>query len=97
MPVQPMASSCCHSPAGRARAASSGILSRHQSAVAVWKTVCSSFGVRSTLAGTLSAVKMHLPVAHLEAGDRKEPQSELQSLMRHSYAVFCLHKKTYFH
>src|SRR3546814_7031999 len=25
--------------------------------------------------------------------DRKEHTSELQSLMRHSYAVFCLHKK----
>src|SRR3546814_5016462 len=31
----------------------------------------------------------------LVAPDRKSTRSELQSLMRHSYAVFCLKKKNY--
>src|SRR3546814_10752532 len=34
------------------------------------------------------------PVGVEDAGDRKEHTSELQSLMRISYAVFCLKKKT---
>src|SRR3546814_8333460 len=35
-------------------------------------------------------------IDHLQLLDRSEEHtSELQSLMRHSYAVFCLQKKTY--
>src|SRR3546814_6875711 len=34
------------------------------------------------------------PGPRLAPGDRKEHTSELQSLMRNSYAVFCLKKKT---
>src|SRR3546814_5149438 len=34
------------------------------------------------------------PVARIVAVDRKSTTSELQSLMRISYAVFCLKKKT---
>src|SRR3546814_2077801 len=45
-----------------------------------------------TAIGLLVAVAA-APMTHPETGRSGEPTSELQSLMRHSYAVFCLKKK----
>src|SRR3546814_7889386 len=45
------------------------------------------------LDGAYAAVMGRMHIAHLEAGDSEEHTSELQSLMRISYAVFCLKKK----
>src|SRR3546814_9853016 len=51
---------------------------------------------RAHQAGIASATA-HLGQAYLEGRRSEEHTSELQSLMRISYAVFCLTKKNYFH
>src|SRR3546814_9210034 len=48
---------------------------------------------RRAIAGDLQALRLHL-LQHLRS---EEHTSELQSLMRISYAVFCLKKKTSIH
>src|SRR3546814_6401301 len=62
----------------------------------------SGFSTRLLLAGYFSSMRAgrmgrctRLPpqLGQLPARDRKEHTSELQSLMRNSYAVFCLKKK----
>src|SRR3546814_1963850 len=40
-----------------------------------------------------AAIRLRTPVVEFHTGDRKSTTSELQSLMRISYAVFCLKKK----
>src|SRR3546814_9219761 len=44
--------------------------------------------------GGLSALQSKLGAAHVDFRRSEEHTSELQSLMRISYAVFCLQKKT---
>src|SRR3546814_937510 len=51
-------------------------------------TRCSSHGINTTLSAKVSAADTY------RCGRSEEHTSELQSLMRISYAVFCLKKKT---
>src|SRR3546814_5998790 len=50
-------------------------------------------GGKSSLAERLKALMEVHPIYVLKAGRSEEHTSELQSLMRKSYAVFCLQKK----
>src|SRR3546814_5279956 len=49
--------------------------------------------LQNTLEQAVAAVGAHLALATLISGRSEEHTSELQSLMRISYAVFCLKKK----
>src|SRR3546814_3983629 len=52
-------------------------------------------GYKTELAGALVSVVILVAIGHALFGSRSEEHtSELQSLMRISYAVFCLKKKT---
>src|SRR3546814_5458411 len=58
-----------------------------------------AIAAQSVLAAAALAVQSHVDVVHPATGDTRprseEHTSELQSLMRISYAVFCLKKKTH--
>src|SRR3546814_9117848 len=57
--------------------------------VAHWKTVCND----SRILKIIRAFQRRLRASHQFALRSEEHTSELQSLKRHSYAVFCLKKK----